>query len=127
MILSATKVDFNFCSSTANMWQFFGILLLVFKIVIPVILIIIGVIALGKAVISDDDKELKKCLSLMLKKFILAVCIFFVPSLVTMLFGLVTDFNDVREDYEACETCIVKPNGKACTRMVLALDDKDID
>lgn len=127
MFLSGNYENLGFCSSTANLWQFFGILLLLFKIVIPVILIIIGVISLGKAVISDDDKELKKCLSLMLKKFIVAVCIFFIPTIVTMLFGLVTDFNEVKDDYEACKTCIIKPNGDSCTKMVMALEDQDID
>lgn len=125
MLISINHSGLGFCSSTANLWQFFGLCLLLFKIIIPVLLIIIGVIALGKAVISDDDKELKKCLSLMLKKFILAVCIFFIPTVVTMLFGLVTDFNEVKDDYEACKTCIVKPNGDTCTQMVLALEDID--
>ena len=46
----------NFCAETSNIWRTVGYFLLVFKIVIPIILIILGMVDLGKAVISSDDK-----------------------------------------------------------------------
>lgn len=120
-----TVENFEFCSSTANVWQFVGTLLLVFKIVLPILLIVIGIISLGKAVISDDDKDLKKCLTLLIKKVITAVCIFFIPAFVTAIFGLLRDFQDVRADYNVCRECITHPNGASCSRKVLALNEID--
>ena len=45
----------GFCHNTAVVWQFLGRIVLILKIVIPVILIVLGIIGLGKAVLADDD------------------------------------------------------------------------
>ena len=50
----------GFCAGSANVWQTVGIVLMVFKIVIPILLIIFGMIDLGKAVIASKDDEIKK-------------------------------------------------------------------
>ena len=50
----------NFCASTANIWQLIGYVLLVFKIVIPILLIVFGMLDLGKAVVASKDDEIKK-------------------------------------------------------------------
>lgn len=104
----------GFCAQTAGIWQFAGYVVMVLKILIPAILIIIGIIALGKAVISDDDKEIKTAVNSLIKKFIVAVCIFFVPSLVSALFSVVNGFGDVQADYQVCVKCITSPNGSTC-------------
>ena len=45
----------GFCANTANIWQVVGYVLLAFKIVIPILLIIFGMLDLGKAVIASKD------------------------------------------------------------------------
>ena len=50
----------GFCANTANIWQVVGYVLLAFKIVIPILLIIFGMLDLGKAVIASKDDEIKK-------------------------------------------------------------------
>ena len=50
----------NFCTNTANIWQIVGYVLLIFKIVIPILLIIFGILDLGKAVIASKEDEIKK-------------------------------------------------------------------
>ena len=46
------------CTTLAPVWQIIGWVLWVFKIVIPIVIIIFGVIDLGKAVVaSKDDYE----------------------------------------------------------------------
>lgn len=59
------------------------------QIGIPLILIILGTIDLGKAVISSDDKEVKGAQSRLVKRCIYAVAIFFVATLVIILMDLV--------------------------------------
>ena len=48
----------GFCAGTANIWQIVGYVLFAFKIAIPVLLIIFGMIDLGKAVIASKDETI---------------------------------------------------------------------
>lgn len=58
---------------------------------IPIILIIMGSIDLGKAVLASDDKEIKGATSKLVKRAIAAVAVFFIPLLVNMLMKMVAD------------------------------------
>ena len=64
-------------------------------------------------------KDIKKAVSSLIKKFIYAVCIFFVPQIVTALFGVVSGFREVRNDYDVCKDCIVNPKGIECNKYVV--------
>ena len=108
----------GFCATTSPMWQFAGYAVMVLKIIIPSILIIIGIIALGKAVIAADDKEIKKAVNGLIKKFITAVVIFFIPSIVSALFSVVNGFRDVEADYQICVKCITSPTRDTCSGAV---------
>lgn len=101
----------GFCSESAEIWRFAGRVVFILKILIPAILVIIGIIALGKAVISDDDKEIKTAVNKLIKKFIVAVVIFFVPTLIRALFAIVDGFGDGGNDYITCINCIANPSG----------------
>ena len=109
----------GFCYETAQIWQFAGYIVLVLKIIIPAILVILGVIALGKAVISDDTKEIKTAVNGLIKKFIVAVCIFFIPTIVSALFSAI-NWGDVKPDYDTCIKCIASPtkSGGTCQSAV---------
>lgn len=112
----------GFCAQTAVLWQLIGNVLLIFKIVIPVILIVIGIITLGKAVISTDEKDMKNGVNSMVKKFLVAVLIFFIPNIVTTLFGIVSGFNELKSDYNVCQKCISHPKGDYCESKVIAMN-----
>ena len=60
-----------------------------FSIVIPIALIIFGTIDLGKAVIASDEKEVKGAQSRLIKRFIYAALVFFIPTLVAIVMDLV--------------------------------------
>lgn len=110
--------ELGFCSETVEIWQLIGYLILIFKIVLPIILIIVGILTLGKAVITDDEKEAKKCFNSMIIKFITAIVIFFIPSIVSAGFKLLRNFSDVKEDYTVCEMCVICPRGSFCNDKV---------
>lgn len=59
----------------------------IFKIAIPVLLIIFGILDLGKAVISNDEKEIKGAQGKFIKRCIYAVAVFFVVALVQFVFA----------------------------------------
>ena len=63
----------------------------IIQFLIPVGLIIMGSIDLGKAVLSSDDKEIKQATSKLIKRAIAAVAIFFIVLLVELVMGLVSD------------------------------------
>ena len=60
----------------------------IIQIGIPIILIIMGSIDLGKAVSSSDDKEIKGATSRLIKRAIAAVAVFFVTTIVSLLMGM---------------------------------------
>lgn len=102
----------NFCSGTAFIWEFVGQLLRIFKIVIPILVIIFGMIDLGKAVVASKDDEIKKAAKSLGFRAAAAVLIFFIPSLVGFVISLAGNFftDDVAADYEICRQCIVSPS-----------------
>lgn len=58
---------------------------------VPIILIVMGSVDLGKAVLSSDDKEIKAATSRLIKRAVAAVMVFFVATIVTLLMGLFTN------------------------------------
>ena len=101
----------GFCTETVDIWKFVGEIIFILKILIPVILVVLGIIGLGKAVVADDDKEIKTQVNKLIKKFIAAVLIFFLPSIVKACFGLVDQFNgEVEAEYINCINYITDPH-----------------
>ena len=78
----------GFCAKTANIWQIVGYVLLIFRIAIPILLIVFGAIDLGKAVIASKEDEIKKATGSLVRRAIAAVVIFLLPTIVTFLIGL---------------------------------------
>ena len=60
----------------------------IFQIGIPIILIVMGTIDLGKAVLSSDDKEIKAGTGRLIKRAIAAIFVFFITTIVTVVMGL---------------------------------------
>ena len=99
MYLLASKA---FCAGTAKIWQLVGRILTIFKIVIPLLVIIFGMIDLGKAVVASKDDEIKKAAKQLLIRIIAGICVFFVPTIVAFAFGLANN----TPDGTVCVNCI---------------------
>lgn len=63
----------------------------IIQIVVPILLIIWGMLDLGKAVIAQKEDEIKKGQSTFIKRLIAAAIVFFVVVIVKLLVGLVSD------------------------------------
>jgi len=76
----------------------------ILQIGIPILLIVMGSIDLGKAVLSSDDKEIKGATGKLIKRAIAAVAMFFVTTIVSLLMGLFakTDVNEGTTSWEKC-------------------------
>lgn len=99
----------TFCVGTAKIWRLVGKILLVFKIVIPLLVIIFGMIDLGKAVVASKDDEIKKAAKSLGMRALAGVLIFFIPTIVAFVFNMVDSFSE-DTDYQTCADCITKPN-----------------
>lgn len=101
----------GFCSDAAPIFKFIGNIVTLFKIIIPIILIVIGVVGLGKAVIANDDKEIKTATNSLIKKLIVGICIFFIPTIVNAVFNFVGTRTDAEaNDTKVCIDCITSPS-----------------
>lgn len=67
----------------------------ILQIGIPIILIVLGTLDLGKAVISSDDKAVKEAQSKLIKRCIYAIAVFFIVTLLNLLFTVVGDITGI--------------------------------
>ena len=65
------------------------------KIGVPVLLIIFGMLDLGKAVMASKEDEIKSAQKLLIKRAIYAVAIFFVVFIVQVVFRLIDNSGDL--------------------------------
>lgn len=66
----------------------------IIQIGIPIVLIVYGSLDLGKAVMGNDDKEIKGATSKLIKRVVAAVVIFFIPFIVNLAIGLISKAGD---------------------------------
>ena len=79
------------------------LVLQVIRILVPIALIVLGSIDIGKAVVAGDEKKIKEAQKPFVKRIIAAVIVFLIPWLVDIIMGLVGS-----KDYQ---TCWGKANG----------------
>ena len=73
----------------APIWNVVGIVINIIGIGVPILLIVLGSIDLGKAVIASDEKEVKAAQSRLIKRVIYAVLVFLVPQIVSLIMNVV--------------------------------------
>ena len=96
----------EFCNSTAKIWKLVGDVINIFKIVIPIIIVLLAIMDLGKAVMAGEEKEIKEAQKMLIKRIIYGVVIFFVVTVVQGVFGLVGE----NVDSSVCWTCATSPS-----------------
>lgn len=80
----------------------------ILKIAIPILVIIFGLIDLGKAVMSAKEDDIKKNQGLLIKRVIVAVLVFFVVAVVQFVVGVVSGGD--KENVIDCIDCFVNNN-----------------
>lgn len=102
----------DFCASTSRIWQVVGWAFLIVKIIVPLLLIILGVKDLAQAVIFGKDDEIKKSTKSLMIRAIASILIFFIPTIVSLVMGLIVDFSTsgAKADFLVCQTCILNPS-----------------
>lgn len=108
-------LEMGFCESSAEIWLLVGKLINIIKIVIPIIIIILAMLDLGKAVMAGEEKEIKEAQKMLLKRLIYGVLIFFVVTIVQVVFNLIGR-NVTDDDAQICWTCAT--NTKECNAII---------
>ena len=114
----------TFCSGTARIWRFIGYIIYVIRIAIPIIIILLGTIDLGKAVIAGEDKKVKEAQKSFVMRIIYGVAVFFVFPIVEIIFSLL-GVDTSNGNAKVCWDCATKPNNKVCARYIDEIYEAD--
>lgn len=115
-ILGGSSANVNsFCADTAPIWQFVGYALFILKTLIPLVIIVLGIIDLVKVTMSNDDKAMNMAFSSLIKRLIIGVAIFFIPTIVSLVFSMVKDASPFLENADACQACLLRPTSTECS------------
>lgn len=93
-------------------------IILLIKIAVPILLIIFGMLDLGKAVVASKEDEIKKGQQMFIKRAIAAVIVFFVIQIVQIVVRFVSG-ND--ESISNCFNCFIngESSSAACESTVV--------
>ena len=103
----------NFCATSVDVWKFIGEVVYVIKIFIPAIIILLGTLDLGKAVLAGDEKSIKEAQKTFIKRLIYGIAVFFIATIVKAVFGL-AGVDTTTGDTKICWDCATKPHNKSC-------------
>lgn len=86
------------------------------KIAVPILLIIFGMLDLAKAVVTNDDKEMKGAQTKLMKRAIYAVLVFLIISIVQLIFSAVAGTGAAdKSTISGCIACFTSDTD-ACTK-----------
>lgn len=107
--------EINFCEQNGvrKTFQIVGYILYVAKLVVPLLLIILGTVDFAKATISSDDKAPKEAVVSLIKRILIAIIIFLIPTILNFLLSLVNGASEAFSDSEFtdCTDCLFDPFG----------------
>lgn len=107
----------SFCAETAGIWKVIGFVIYIIRIAIPIIIVLLGTLDLGKTVIAGEDKKIKESQKSFLMRLIYGIAIFFVFNIVYVIFGLLgLDLDNGAP--RVCWICATKPNGNECNNYI---------
>ncbi|HOP65471.1 MAG TPA: hypothetical protein PLX66_00375 [Bacilli bacterium] len=98
-----------FCTETAKIWKMVGYLMNALRIMVPVLIIVMGSIDLGKAVVAQNEEDIKKGTQLIIKRVMAGIIIFFLPTVVNLIFKFVSGYSSVVSNNSGCVECVMKP------------------
>ena len=100
----------TFCTHTSGVLQFIGWIVTILKIAMPLLIVVFGILDFGKAVTGGDTKNIQESFKKFGIRVLAGLLIFFIPSIVMWLFGLIASFSEATSTgYKTCQTCILAP------------------
>lgn len=104
------------CHDFAKILRLGGYIIFLVKILVPLILIFKASINLVSVVTSGKQEELRKQASKIMVSVIAGIIIFFIPTIINVIFGFVSQYNDnITEDSKVCSACVFEPFSTECS------------
>ncbi len=98
--------DVGYCTKLKAPLEFIGNIVLIFKIIIPIIIIIYGSVDFFRAITGAKDDEIKKAARSLLFRVLAGVVVFLLPTIVSFIFTLVSDFANIKGSFKYCQKCV---------------------
>ena len=111
-------LSLNMCDteSVLRTFKIGYIFLTITKIVVPLLIIILGMIDLGKVVIAGNEDEIKKASSTLFRRLIAGLIIFIIPTIMDVIFSLEAQYKKTASEFAGCSTCLT--NAKECDTLI---------
>lgn len=124
-ILADEEITFVFCeqSGVLKAFNIIGKVITIVKILVPVILIITSGLNLFKAVLNEDDSQIRKSVELFIAKICVGACIFFVPTIMGTFFSVVHKYDKTIIKFSECGSCLIGASG--CKTLISASEKKE--
>ena len=100
------------CSNFGGVFGLLGWAYNIIRIAVPIILVVMGMITMMTAVFSKSEDEISKATKSLVQKFIAAIAVFLVLSIVKFIFTNVV--GDTTWAKSSCWNCIVDPQQSKC-------------
>lgn len=124
---NSTKKLFSFCNEKGVLkaLKIVNIVVTIAKILVPILLIIYGSINYGKAALSDDHDALEKTTQSLIKKVIVGLMIFLIPTIFNALISFSQSSKDKTDsktgEFSKCALCLA--GDKSCNSYIQSADN----
>lgn len=107
VVYAATSSKIEFCdySGVRRTFMILGVIINIVKIVVPLILIITGMIAFSKTIISGKTEDMTASISLLAKKIIAGLIVFLIPSVLDFTFDTLIGADG--SSFTECTNCLL--------------------
>ncbi len=91
-----------------------GLAIRIIQIVVPILLILWGMLDLGKAVMAQKEEEIKKGQNTFIKRLVAAIIVFFVVTIVRLVVSLFADDTEKAGMWNCISEIISCKNATTC-------------
>lgn len=111
-IVTAENINYNnLCANDGigSAARIIGYIIIIAKWLVPLIIIVLGMIDFGKAVIASDEKAINKSASSLIRRIIAGLAVFFAPTIILAFLNLIQITGGIEETsrFNACTKCIL--------------------
>lgn len=112
------------CGNLAPLLRLVGYVVTIFKIVIPLLLIVFGMLDVGKSVVAGKPDEVTKNLKSFAMRCVAAVLVFFIPSIVGVVLDAVaaTETNSKTDQTNNGDNAVDAKGWRCCWEYALGGD-----
>lgn len=105
---------YRFDEGIGAAFKIIGYVVLIAKWIVPLIIMVLGMVDFGKAVISSDEQAISKASKSLVTRFVAGIVVFFIPTIMLAFLNIIGVTNDIEglddnnpNRYSACTKCVL--------------------